>query len=117
MDGRFPIIAATDSEKWTLRQDRGTSACAVSGESVRTVWSGPRHFGANITGVCSTANLELVESLGAGTVIDYTREDFLTRGDLYDLIFDAVPAVHRTVRLRGTGGLTPTGKYISCLIY
>jgi len=72
-----------------------------------------RHFGANVTGVCSTANLELVESLGAGAVIDYTREDFLTRGDLYDLIFDAVPAVHRTVRLRGTGGLTPTGKYIS----
>jgi len=72
-----------------------------------------RHFGADVTGVCSAANLELVESLGAGTVIDYTREDFLTRGDLYDLIFDAVPAVHRTVGLRAMGGLTSTGKYIS----
>jgi len=72
-----------------------------------------RHFGANVTGVCSTANLALVGSLGASSVIDYTREDFLARGDRYDLILDAVPVVHRTLRLRGTGGLTPTGKYIS----
>jgi NADPH:quinone reductase-like Zn-dependent oxidoreductase len=72
-----------------------------------------RHFGANVTGVCSTANLELVESLGADTVIDYTREDFLKRPDLYDLIFDAVPAVHRTVSLRDKGALTPAGRYVS----
>jgi len=72
-----------------------------------------RHFGARVTGVCSTGNIELVESLGADTVVDYTREDVLKRGDLYDLIFDAVPAAHRTVSLRDKGGLTPTGKYVS----
>ena len=72
-----------------------------------------RHFGASVSGVCSTANLVLVASLGADTVIDYTKEDFLERGDLYDLIFDAVPAAHRTARLEGKGGLTPSGKYVS----
>jgi NADPH:quinone reductase-like Zn-dependent oxidoreductase len=49
-----------------------------------------RHFGAAVTGVCSTTNLKLVESLGAEAVLDYTREDFASRGERYDLIFDAV---------------------------
>jgi len=49
-----------------------------------------RHFGAEVTGVCSTANLELVRSLGATTVVDYTREDFTAREQRYDLVLDAV---------------------------
>jgi len=49
-----------------------------------------RHLGAEVTGVCSTANVELVTSLGATRVVDYTVEDFVDGTERYDLVFDAV---------------------------
>ncbi len=66
-------------------------------------------FGADITGVCSTGNLEMVQSIGADRVIDYTREDFTSNGQRYDLIFDLVSNHSFSEHRRA---LTPRGTYI-----
>jgi NADPH:quinone reductase-like Zn-dependent oxidoreductase len=81
----------------------GTSATQLS-----------RHLGAQVTGVCSTANVDLVASLGAATVIDYSREDFTESAERYDLIFDAVGKRKSAEALRQCRGvLAPGGTCLS----
>jgi len=73
-----------------------------------------RALGADVTGVCSTRNLDLVRSLGAGTVIDYTREKVIPGNMRYDLVFDAVGKGKTSdLKLQCQRALAPGGKYLS----
>ena len=69
-----------------------------------------RHYGAEVTGVCSAPNLELVKSLGANQVIDYTQGAFTQNGEVYDVIFDAVGKISSR---QCKGSLNDTGIFLS----
>ncbi|MFN8377482.1 MAG: NAD(P)-dependent alcohol dehydrogenase [Anaerolineae bacterium] len=69
-----------------------------------------KYYDAEVTGVCSTANIELVKSLGADATIDYTKEDFTQNGQTYDVIFDAVGKISSS---RCKGSLKEAGRYVS----
>lgn len=69
-----------------------------------------RHFGAEVTGVCSTANLEMVKSLGADYVLDYTKEEFSSREERYDVIFDTVAKFPKS---EAVNALAPNGTYVT----
>lgn len=68
------------------------------------------YFGAEVTGVCSSSNIDLVRSLGAKHVIDYTKEDFTRNGKIYDIIFDAVA---KRSFSQCKNSLTPKGTYLT----
>lgn len=70
-----------------------------------------KHLGARVTAVCGTANVELLKSLGADEVVDYTREDFSSAGRVYDVVFDAVG--HSGLR-RSLRALKRGGPYVQC---
>ena len=69
-----------------------------------------KYYETTVTGVCSTANLELVKSLGADQVIDYTREDFTNNGQTYDIIYDTVG---KRTFAECKGSLTDDGTYLT----
>jgi len=81
-----------------------------------------KYFGARVTGVCSTANLDLVKSLGADDVVDYTKEDFSSKaGRVYDMVFDTVgkSGFSRSLKALKRGGplvwIAPSGGMLSIL--
>jgi len=69
-----------------------------------------KYYGAEVTGVCSSSNLEMVQSLGADKVIDYTKEDFTKSSKTYDVIFDAVG---KTSKSNCKKTLTPNGTFVT----
>ena len=69
-----------------------------------------KYLGAEVTGVCSTANVKLVKTLGADRVIDYTQEDFTKGGQTYDIIFDTVG---KTSFSKCKNALNPQGRYLA----
>ncbi|HEX2991295.1 MAG TPA: NAD(P)-dependent alcohol dehydrogenase [Anaerolineales bacterium] len=69
-----------------------------------------KYFGAHVTGVCSTANLDMVKSLGADRVIDYTKEDLASGAERYDVIYDTVAKLPKSI---ATKALAPDGTYVT----
>jgi NADPH:quinone reductase-like Zn-dependent oxidoreductase len=69
-----------------------------------------KYYGAEVTGVCSTSNLEMVRSLGADHVVDYTQEDFTASGETYDVVFDAVDKLPAS---KGKRALKVNGRYLN----
>ena len=102
--------------KGEIERRRNVLIVGASGSIGSTAVQLARHYGATVTGVCSTSNVDLVKSLGAEQVIDYTVEDYSQRAERYDLILDAVPqqtADRKRLRSQARNSLTPDGVYVS----
>ena len=84
------IIALTCLRRAGLRQGQKIVVYGASGSIGTAGVQLARHFGADVTAVCNTKNVELVRSLGADRVIDYQHQDFTKDGVTYDIVFDAV---------------------------
>jgi NADPH:quinone reductase-like Zn-dependent oxidoreductase len=84
------ITALSMLRKADVRPGRSVLVYGASGSVGMYAVQLARHFGAEVTGVCSTGNLALVRSLGAGKVLDYTRNELVTCTETFDVVFDAV---------------------------
>ncbi len=84
------IIALACLRKAGSLEGRGILIYGASGAIGTAAVQLAKHFGAHVTAVCNTKNVELVRSLGADEVVDYPQEDFTKNGKTYDVVFDAV---------------------------
>jgi NADPH:quinone reductase-like Zn-dependent oxidoreductase len=108
------ILALHFLRKGEIRDGKKVLIYGASGAVGTSAVQLAKHFRAEVTGVCSTTNVALVKSLGADTVIDYTKENSIRRGEQYDFILDAVGKRKSSkLKLQCGKALTPNGKYIS----
>jgi NADPH:quinone reductase-like Zn-dependent oxidoreductase len=103
------LLALGGLRRVGLREGQRILIYGASGSIGTAAVQWAHYFGARVTAVCNTKNLELMRSLGADEVIDYTREDFTRNGETYGIVFDAV-GKHSFRRARGS--LKPGGKFI-----
>ncbi len=108
------LLALHYLRKGNIRSGQQVLIYGASGAVGTSAVQLAKHFGAEVTAVCGTTNLELARSLGADTVIDYTKEHTPSGGKLYDLVLDAV-GKRKTSRLKVAcrKTLARGGKYIS----
>ena len=105
------LLALYFLKKANIEGRRSVLVYGASGAIGTTAVQLAKYFGSEVTGVCSAANLDLVKSLGADAVIDYTKEDFTQNGVRYDLVFNAVG--RRKATLEAERSLAPGGLHIT----
>jgi len=108
------LLAFQYVEKGNIQRGQKVLVYGASGTSGTMAVQLASYLGAKVTGVCSSTNLELVKSLGAEAVIDYTKVDTLDPGVQYDFILDAVGKIKTSkLKVACKKALAPKGKYVS----
>jgi NADPH:quinone reductase-like Zn-dependent oxidoreductase len=108
------LLAFQYIEKGNIQQGQKVLIYGASGTSGTLAIQIAKHLGAEVTGVCSTSNLEMVKSLGADHVIDYIKQDSIPQGLQFDFILDSVGKIKTSkLKIACKNALSPQGKYVS----
>jgi len=108
------LLAFQYMGKGNIKQDQKILIYGASGTSGTIAIQLAKYLGAEVTGVCGSSNIELVKSLGADKVLDYTNQDSINKLEKYDFILDAVGRRRTSdLKIACEKALTPNGKYVS----